>query len=408
MAWDVVSPGQLNDPEAATFWDVLGRCNVDPVSLMMAEFPGAHGLHADACAYKLAGYCCSWRTRSAILYLSEGGGTDLMGGEFVFVDPHSSRPGAPPSLVDLAFRRRKVVPKCGRLVMFKSDASTVHGVLPVVRGVRHATAFWFTDVADSVVKAHAAGATERVEITDSKTQPVDKKPPPFADGYGVHEEHGARLMRSVSRAGPFSPRRYLTAVRAVPVTRLRTAQMAAALLEATGIDAEDASEPLGGLFRVMVQLYGQKVPSQALGVSAKFYEDGSSDIARYTVGLRLPCLEDDFNHGDGTLGMMMHAAAESLDAPPLVHAWADAIGDARVGVGFGLARYGQAGDGHVAGKIYVMTVPNVASMPPLPLDLDGSVLVSDAVPPPSDPGFSTWRRWSGGWGRAAWSCATTP
>ena len=97
-------------------------------------------------------FCCSWRSHSGILYLGEGGGADFRGGGFAFVEPHTSRAAGPPTLMDVYTRRRKVVPKCGTFVTFKSDVSTLHGVSPVQRGVRHASAFWFTDAAGELMR----------------------------------------------------------------------------------------------------------------------------------------------------------------------------------------------------------------------------------------------------------------
>jgi prolyl 4-hydroxylase len=127
-------------------------CALDPRNtITAAKCTGGHPLHSDSCAFdyrtgvceKTPKHCCSWRTHAAVLYLDDGGGRDFSGGDFLFVDP--SNPDGPPSLIDMYMRRRKVVPKRGSLVAFKSGASNIHGVTPVVQGVRHAAVFWFSD-----------------------------------------------------------------------------------------------------------------------------------------------------------------------------------------------------------------------------------------------------------------------
>ena len=75
--------------------------------------------------------------------------------------------------------------------------------------------------------------------------------------------------------------------RADPDSRAALRATAAALRDATGINAED---PVWGApFREMSTLFLGEPPVEALGVSAKFHADGSAKTARYHVFLQLPC-----------------------------------------------------------------------------------------------------------------------
>jgi hypothetical protein len=164
MAGELYRMGRLENPEVD--WGIVEflaeelQCALNPLAMVgVNRCMGGQSLHVDSCAFDLMtgechhgpDYCCSWRTHSGILYLGDGGGDDFAGGEFVFVDPHSSRAAGPPSISDVYTRRRKFTPKCGSLVTFKADVSNIHGVAPVTQGVRHAAAFWFTDIAEASV-----------------------------------------------------------------------------------------------------------------------------------------------------------------------------------------------------------------------------------------------------------------
>ena len=153
------------------------------------------------------------------------------------------------------------------------------------------------------------------------------------------------------------------------------------LLEATGIDAE---EPVWGApFRALEELFGEgHAPMEALGVSAKFFEDGTALTQRYHVALQPPC--DCWTFGREAVVEHAKSVAESLKAPPLVDAWLDAIAADDTGklpsIGFGVS----ADDG--ACKLYVLnfgghelpTLPLVDSLPPTARKPDraSSVMVS--------------------------------
>ena len=89
------------------------------------------------------------------------------------------------------------------------------------------------------------------------------------------------------------------------------------LFEATGIDAE---EPVWGApFRALEALFGEgHAPMEALGVSAKFFEDGTALTKRYHVALQPPC--DCWTFGREAVVEQARNVAESLKAPPLVDA----------------------------------------------------------------------------------------
>ena len=133
------------------------------------------------------------------------------------------------------------------------------------------------------------------------------------------------------------------------------------LLEATGVDAE---EPVWGApFRALEALFGEgHAPMEALGVSAKFFEDGTALTQRYHVALQPPC--DCWTFGREAVVEQARNVAESLKAPPLVEAWLDAIAADDTGklpsVGFGVS----AEDG--ACKLYVLNYGG-NELPPLPL-----------------------------------------
>lgn len=138
----------------------------------------------------------------------------------------------------------------------------------------------------------------------------------------------------------------------------------------------------GRLFNVMVQHYenaGASPPAEALGVSAKFFADGRTQTARYHVGLRLPCAHVEADDAADALAASSKAAAQALSAPKLVHAWIDAIGTARVGLGFGFARLNDSGAR--GGKIYVMNLAG-KMMPALPMSTDpaSTANIYDSIP----------------------------
>ena len=150
-------------------------CHVcDPIMRgFCEECAGGHGLHVDSCGYDLLTgvctyqrkNCCAWRTHSGILYLDDPAHVNYSGGNLQFVDGshHGARPW------EIVSRRVRVPMGCGKLFMFESGPSTLHGVQPVRgSGLRHAMAFWFTDpdtVADSeLVRKHGAEASARAEM----------------------------------------------------------------------------------------------------------------------------------------------------------------------------------------------------------------------------------------------------
>ena len=133
------------------------------------------------------------------------------------------------------------------------------------------------------------------------------------------------------------------------------------LRAATGLDAE---EPVWGApFRALEELFGEgHAPMEALGVSAKFFQDGRSLTKRYHVALQPPC--DCWTFGREAVVEQAKSVAESLKAPPLVEAWLDAIAADDTGklpsIGFGVS----AEDG--ACKLYVLNYGG-HELPPLPL-----------------------------------------
>ena len=148
------------------------------------------------------------------------------------------------------------------------------------------------------------------------------------------------------------------------------------LFEATGIDADEPVwgapfRALEGLFRAghpVTSLAEREAPMEALGVSAKFLEDGTALTKRYHVALQPPC--DCWTFGRAAVIKQAKIVAKSLKAPPLVDAWLDSIAadDAEKlpSVGFGVS----AEDG--ACKLYVLNYGG-HELPPLPL--------VDALPP---------------------------
>ncbi|KXS15209.1 hypothetical protein M427DRAFT_32443 [Gonapodya prolifera JEL478] len=102
------------------------------------NFDYSHGIHADNCrlshdrteCLELPENCCSWRSRSALLYLN--GEPEISGGEFLFSD----EPECGGELI--------VRPKCGLMAAFSSGRENPHGVLKVHNGTRRALALWFT------------------------------------------------------------------------------------------------------------------------------------------------------------------------------------------------------------------------------------------------------------------------
>ncbi len=162
------------------------------------------------------------------------------------------------------------------------------------------------------------------------------------------------------------------------------------LFEATGIDAEEPVwgapfRALEGLFRAghpVSSLAEREAPMEALGVSAKFFQDGTALTKRYHVALQPPC--DCWTFGREAVVKQAKIVAKSLKAPPLVDAWLDSIAADDAGklpsVGFGVS----AEDG--ACKLYVLnyggnelpTLPIVDALPQTARKPDraSSVLVS--------------------------------
>lgn len=142
------------------------------------------------------------------------------------------------------------------------------------------------------------------------------------------------------------------------------------LFEATGIDAE---EPVWGApFRALERLFGmghpisilaeREAPMEALGVSAKFFQDGTALTKRYHVALQPPC--DCWTFGREAVVEQAKIVAKSLKAPPLVDAWLDALAADDAGklpsIGFGVS----ADD--AACKLYVLNYGG-HELPTLPL-----------------------------------------
>ena len=90
-----------------------------------------------------------------MLYLNGPDSSDnpVEGGEFFFLNRRDVDPNMNTLLNDRVknaatlFRNMvKVIPHCGRLVIFSSDMKNIHGTLPVLRGERFAMPFWFTSI----------------------------------------------------------------------------------------------------------------------------------------------------------------------------------------------------------------------------------------------------------------------
>jgi hypothetical protein len=133
------------------------------------------------------------------------------------------------------------------------------------------------------------------------------------------------------------------------------------LLAATGVAAKD--KVWGAPFRALEALFGKgHAPMEALGVSAKFFQDGTALTKRYHVALQPPC--DCWTFGRAAVVKQAKIVAKSLKAPPLVDAWLDALAADDAGklpsVGFGVS----AEDG--ACKLYVLNYGGL-ELPPLPL-----------------------------------------
>jgi predicted 2-oxoglutarate/Fe(II)-dependent dioxygenase YbiX len=124
---DIVAPlvrACLGYISVSTFVDPLY-----PETVVLAALPrgGCHSPHADNCRQNEGG---DWvpnhtpqRDASAIYYLNN----DFEGGEIVFT------------------REKMVVtPRRGLLLVFPSDGSHVHEVLPVREGIRYTMPIWFT------------------------------------------------------------------------------------------------------------------------------------------------------------------------------------------------------------------------------------------------------------------------
>jgi hypothetical protein len=125
---------------------------------------GGHGMHADQCGVAnalsdwrdgfqcrlSAQHCCAHRTHTGLLYLNEPN-DDLKGGELYIIDRYdipddsvASFSGAP--FKDIFKRSLTVEPRCGNLVLFRSDARNFHGTYPIREGTRYAVPMWFSDV----------------------------------------------------------------------------------------------------------------------------------------------------------------------------------------------------------------------------------------------------------------------
>ncbi|KAH8094216.1 hypothetical protein JL720_4209 [Aureococcus anophagefferens] len=120
---------------------------------------------------------------------------------------------------------------------------------------------------------------------------------------------------------------------------------AASLFAATGIDS---GEPAWGApFRAVDGLFGGEVPLEAVGVSAKV-RGGDVSAGRYHVALQPPC--DCWTFGPEAVAAAARDVAERLDAPPLVHAWIDALeaGASLPSVGFGVDKDANAAKVYVA------------------------------------------------------------
>ena len=199
---------------------------------------------------------------------------------------------------------------------------------------------------------------------DAHARVVDKATAALSSSAQAQEDQIA-FLRSVKNAEASLARQYYAALQSgvLPPPRPKLGVMQAALLKATGIDATQDED--GKLFNVMVEHFGGKPPAAALGVSAKFFSDGRQLMGRYHVGLRLPCATAATDAAQ--LAASSHKAAAALSAPGIVHAWIDAVGDARVGLGFGFAMLDASGK-KKGGKVYVMNRAGEV-MPPLPLSL---------------------------------------
>ena len=125
---------------------------------------GGHGVHSDMCSWQNTPeawktsfschmkeqHCCAHRTHSVLLYINTDE-DELVGGDFYMVDRHDIGNGSQPSfsgpgLGKLLQNTLKVQPKCGKLMMFTSDARNIHGVFPIRSGARYAMPMWFADI----------------------------------------------------------------------------------------------------------------------------------------------------------------------------------------------------------------------------------------------------------------------
>ena len=190
---------------------------------------------------------------------------------------------------------------------------------------------------------------------------------------------GANALEAISRFGwPTSPAmaaRHLSALKQSKA-RAPLRATAEALLAATGIEAHDE---YGALFEIMNALFEGEPPAEALGCSAKFYDDGRVQLGRYHVMLQAPC--ECWGFDRATVLAAARASASALRAPPLVGAWLDALAAlpasaALPTLGFGVSRDDQVG------KIYVMN-HRADALPRLPLstlDSDGAAAADDVLP----------------------------
>ena len=202
----------------------------------------------------------------------------------------------------------------------------------------------------------------------------DADAPQLLRAFKSQEARASRLFDDKFRAEA-NELAALVRARADPGSRAALRATAAALRDATGINAED---PVWGApFREMSTLFLGEPPVEALGVSAKFHADGSAKTARYHVFLQLPCPKWDLPRG--AMEAAAQASAKALGAPPLVFAWLDVIfgdNDAIPVFGFGVDR--DAG----AAKVYVMNHRGEA-LPPLAIEeLGEDARRADAALPP--------------------------
>ena len=167
-------------------------------------------------------------------------------------------------------------------------------------------------------------------------------PPRALDALARKEAHA---LESYRRLGGDAAARRARAALPPPSPRAKARATAASLFAATGIDS---GEPAWGApFRAVDGLFGGEVPLEAVGVSAKV-RGGDVSAGRYHVALQPPC--DCWTFGPEAVAAAARDVAERLDAPPLVHAWIDALeaGASLPSVGFGVDKDANAAKVYVA------------------------------------------------------------